>query len=126
MVKFKKPAESEMEILRAMWDINTPVTISQLLEIFKDRNWKIQTMATFLTRLSDKGLVVSKKEKRNNLYSPAVTENQFHQYEARELLNSNYGGSLNGFISALYSGGEIDENEIKELKKWFNEVYKDD
>jgi len=120
--KFYKMSDSEMEIMKVIWELATPVTVTQLLSIFGSRKWKIQTMATFLTRLSDKGLIAITKKTKGNIYAPAITEQKYHQLEAQNLLDSMYNGSLQGFLSALYSGGKVDVKEAEELRKWFEKV----
>lgn len=126
MKKFYKMSDSEMEIMKVMWELAAPVTIAQLLAVFEDRKWKVQTMATFLTRLSDKGLVTVNNKKKPNLYVPAVTEQEYHQLEAQDLLSSMYDGSLRNFLSALYSGGKIASDEVEELKQWVEQATKAD
>jgi predicted transcriptional regulator len=71
-------------------------------------------MATFLTRLIDKGLLTANKRKRPNVYTATVTELQYNQLEAQNLLNSMYDGSLQKFLSVLYGSGEIDANKFEE------------
>ena len=115
-----------MEIMRIVWESADPVTVAQLLNIFEDRKWKAQTMATFLTRLSEKGLININRHGKTNLYTPAVTEQQYNQFEAEDLLNSMYNGSLKNFLSALNGGAEINADEVGELITWFNKVNKND
>jgi len=122
MQKFEKMSDSEMEIMKVIWELATPVTIAQLLNIFGNRKWKIQTMATFLTRLTHKGLLYVNKQKKSNLYVSAITEQKYYQLEAQNLLITMYGGSLQNFLSALYANGEVDITEAEELKKWFEIV----
>lgn len=124
MKKFYKVTDSEMEIMKVIWELAAPVTIAQLLNIFESRKWKAQTMATFLTRLADKGLVCVNNKSKSNLYSPAVTEQEYHQLEAQDLLSSMYDGSLQKFLSALYGGGKIDANDAEELIQWFEKADK--
>ena len=131
MQKFYKMSDSEMEIMRAVWamqeeaaPVPASVTVAQLLDVFESRNWKAQTMATFLTRLCEKGLLVATKKGKTNLYVPVVTEREYHQLEAQNLLSSMYEGSLQNFLSALYGGG-INANEAGELKEWFERMEKD-
>jgi len=126
MKKFEKMSESEMEIMKTIWELATPVTIVQLLEIFESRKWKVQTMGTFLTRLTDKGLLIVNKQKNTNFYTAAITEQEYNQLEAQNLLSSMYNGSLENFLSALYGGGEVDVSETEKLKKWFERVGKND
>ena len=124
MKKFEKMSDSEMEIMKVIWESAAPVTIAQLLNIFESRKWKAQTMATFLTRLAEKGLISINKQAKTNLYAPAITEQKYHQLEAQNLLSSMYNGSLQNFLSALHGGGEINADELEELKKWFERAGK--
>jgi len=124
--KFEKMSDSEMEIMKVVWELAAPVTIAQLLDIFESRKWKTQTMATFLTRLADKGLIYINNDKRANVYTAAVSEQKYYQLEAQRLLSSMYDGSLQNFLSALYGGGEIGVNEVGELKEWFEGMSKND
>ena len=121
MKKFYKMSDSEMEIMRVVWKSADPVTTAQLLSIFESRKWKAQTMATFMTRLADKGLVSINKQGKTNFYTPAITEQKYYQLEAQHLLSSMYDGSLQNFLSALHGGGEINADEAAELKAWFDE-----
>jgi len=124
--KFYKMSDSEMEIMKTIWELAAPVAIVRLLEIFESRKWKVQTMGTFLTRLADKGLLSVNKQKNTNYYTAAITEREYNQLEAQNLLSTMYDGSLENFLSALYGGKEIDVNEAGNLKKWFERVEKND
>lgn len=126
MKKFEKTSDSEMEIMKVIWELAAPVTIAQLLEIFENRKWKVQTMGTFLTRLTDKGLLSVTKQKNTNIYTAAVTEQKYNQLEAQNMLSSMYDGSLQNFLSALYGDGKINAGEIEELKRWFEKAGKND
>ena len=126
MKKFEKMSDSEMEIMKVIWELAAPVTVAQLLDIFESRKWKTQTMATFLARLADKGLLNVTKNKKPNIYIPAVTEQKYHQLEAQNLLNLMYDGSLQNFLSALHGGEKINITEVEELKKWFEGAAKDE
>ena len=126
MKKFEKMSDSEMEIMKVIWELAAPVTVAQLLDIFESRKWKTQTMATFLTRLADKGLIYVNNDKRANIYTAAISEQKYYQLEAQSLLSSMYEGSLQNFLSALYGGGEVEVNEVEELKEWFERMGKND
>jgi len=126
MEKFEKTSDSEMDIMKVIWELATPVTITQLLDIFEGRKWKVQTMGTFLTRLVDKGLLSVNKQKNTNYYTAAMTEQKYNQLEAQAVLSTMYDGSLKNFLSALYVGGEIGDKDAEELKEWFREARKND
>jgi len=119
--KFYKMSDSEMEIMKVIWASTAPVTVAQLLNAFETRKWKTQTVTTFLTRLTEKGLLTAYREARTNFYVPVITPKDYRQLEAQSLLSSMYDGSVQNFLAALYGGG-IDASEAEELKKWFEKA----
>ena len=68
---FQSLSDSEMEIMRYVWDSGEAVTTSILLEAFAHKGWKVQTVSTFLTRLADKGALRVEKRGKANVYFPA-------------------------------------------------------
>lgn len=124
MKEFQKLSETEMELMEVIWKLNHPVKSSEMLDIFsksKGKKWKGQTIATFLARLVDKGLLVVKKEGRANIYTPRLSLEEYKKLEAQSLLDVLYDGSVKNFLSTLYDGENISKEEIKELKQWFSE-----
>ena len=63
MGQFQSLSESEMEIMRVIWDAGSPVTAAELLELFAHKGWKIQTVSTFLSRLVEKGVLSVERRK---------------------------------------------------------------
>ena len=66
MGQFQSLSESEMEIMRVIWDAGEPVTAAWLLEVFAHKGWKIQTVSTFLSRLVEKGVLSVERRGRSN------------------------------------------------------------
>ena len=119
MKQFQSLSESEMEVMRVIWASPTPVTSAEMLERFSAKGWKIQTVSTFLTRLVDKGALKMEKRGRSNLYSPALTPEEYRRREARNVVDTMYGGSMLDFMAAFYGGNHADERELDELRDWF-------
>lgn len=117
---FQSLSDSEMEIMRYVWDSGEAVTTSILLEAFAHKGWKVQTVSTFLTRLADKGALRVEKRGKANIYFPAVTEAEYHELEARHLVDSMYHGSVLDFLAAFYGGRGVSAQEADELKRWFD------
>lgn len=121
---FQKLSETEMEVMTVIWEFDHPVTSSELLTIFsqrKGKEWKGQTIATFLARLVDKGVLAVKKQGRSNSYSPHLSPKEYKKWEAQSLLDVMYKGSVKTFLATLYDGEEVSKEEINELKQWFSE-----
>lgn len=121
MSTFQSLSESEMEIMREIWQMDPPVTSGQLMLAFSHKAWKAQTMSTFLTRLVDKGLLLVERRGKSNAYSPAVTEQEYHKREAQHVINSMYHGSLLDFLTAFTGGTGLSVTESQELKEWFEQ-----
>ena len=98
MAAFQSLSESEMEIMQVIWETATPVTTAYLLEVFAHKGWKGQTIATFLTRLADKG-VLTVTRKTCPLYDAAGTT-QYTTNNHEELI---YAGVENSDLT-LYGG----------------------
>lgn len=121
MTRFQSLSDSEMEIMKVIWEMAGPVTTSQLLELFAYKGWKVQTLSTFLTRLTEKGVLRAEKWGKNKLYSPALTQADYHKQEAKYVIDSMYHGSLLDFLAAFYGGQGISKTELEELKHWFEQ-----
>lgn len=123
MPDFQRLSETEMKLMKIIWKKNGPVRSSELLDIFSEKEgkgWKGQTIATFLSRLVEKGLLSIKKEGRANTYAPCLTFKQYKKKEARSLLNTMYQGSIKNFLATLYDD-KVKTEELDEVKKWFSE-----
>lgn len=125
MTHFQKLSDTEMEVMQIIWASDHPMTSSELLNIFKVNKgveWKGQTMATFLARLVDKGVLISVKQQgRTKFYEPSMSPQKYHSQEAKSLLKKLYEGSVKNFLTALYDGKEMSREDITELKHWFAE-----
>jgi len=125
MANFQKLSETEMEVMQIIWESAHPITSSELLDIFakkKGKEWKGQTIATFLARLIEKGVLTStRKHGRTNMYSPCISPEEYHSKEAKSLLEKLYEGSVKNFLATLYDGKELSKDEVTELRRWFAE-----
>lgn len=122
MSKFQKLSETEMEVMKIIWESQHPITSKELLDIFaqeKGKEWKGQTIATFLARLVEKGVLISKKQGRGNIYLPRISQEEYKSLEAKSLLELLYEGSVKNFLATLYGGEKLTKDEIVELRKWF-------
>lgn len=124
MINFQKLSETEMEIMQIIWTSDHPITSGELLDIFaqqKGKEWKGQTIATFLARLVEKGVLTSVKQGRANIYKPRMSPEEYRSQEAKSLLETLYEGSVKNFLATLYDGKKLTKDEMTELRHWFAE-----
>ena len=75
MVNKEKLAECEEMIMSVLWSADEDMTLDEVTEkvnIRFGKNWKIQTVATFLTRLKNKGYISIYRVGRYSHYHPEV------------------------------------------------------
>lgn len=120
---FQNLSETEMKLMHEIWKLNHPVKSSELLNLFSEKEgkeWKGQTIATFLSRLVDKGMLSVKRDGRSNTYTPCLSLKEYKKREAQSLLNTMYQGSVKNFLATLYDD-KVTSDELDELKKWFSD-----
>ena len=116
-----KISQSEMKIMRLIWSSKEPLTASQLMEQLPEEGWKPTTLLTFLSRLEEKGFVTIQKQRRQNTYTPRVTEEQYKAMETRAFLEQIHGGSTASLLSALCAAQPLTHEEAQELRRWFDQ-----
>ena len=124
MTNFQKLSKTEMEVMQIIWASDHTMTSGELLDIFarnKGKEWKGQTIATFLARLVEKGVLTSIKQGQANIYEPRMSPEEYRFQEAKSLLETLYEGSVKNFLITLYDGKELTKDEIVELRRWFTE-----
>ncbi|SDS07485.1 BlaI family transcriptional regulator, penicillinase repressor [Paenibacillaceae bacterium GAS479] len=119
----QKLSETELELMEAIWECTPPVTSTELLRLFsqKGREWKGQTISTFLSRLVDKGALAATRHGRTNRYVPLISPEDYKLAETQHVLDGLYKGSVKNLISALYDGDKLSDSDIAEIKQWFSE-----
>lgn len=120
---FRSLSETEMKVMKVIWKMGRPVKSNELLEIFSEKEgkeWKGQTIATFLSRLVDKGVLLIEREGRPNTYVPRLSFKEYKKREAQNFLETMYQGSIKSFLATLYDD-KISPEELEELQKWFSD-----
>ena len=123
MGKLQKMSEAEKEVMHFVWAAGDSVSSARLLDDLKtiNKEWKPNTVLTFLARLIEKGVLTSIRHGRSNEYIPLITESEYKQFESRSFLNAVHDGSIKSFVVALYENNDLTATEIAELKEWFSQ-----
>jgi len=118
MPAYPRISEAEKEIMDIIWQASRPVTTSQIMErLPQGKEWKTNTVITFLSRLTEKGFVQATRIGKANHYEPRVTEREFRNAETRQFIRDIHRGSVLGLISALCDNGDLTREDIEKLMK---------
>ncbi|KAB1434463.1 MAG: BlaI/MecI/CopY family transcriptional regulator [Candidatus Galacturonibacter soehngenii] len=119
----KSLGEAEFEIMQVIWDAKRSVTSSYVLEKLKERRkWQLSTVMTSLSRLSDKGFVMCDRSDGANKYFAMISENDYKAHESKNFLERIYDNSIQNLITTLYSNKVIKEADVKELRRFLDEL----
>lgn len=116
----KKLPDTELEVLKALWESgpNTPrVALEKDLAPF---GWAVNTINTYLTRLEKKGFLAVEHKRSGNLYTPLVSREEYQAFDSRATLSQLYGSPRN-FVAALAREG-LKQNELDDLRQLLNEL----
>lgn len=105
--------ESEWMVLKMLWKQDKGIKQSQLLELFgkEGKQWKRQTLNTFLARLEEKALV--KREK--GLVWAIYGEEEYNYLRMKEGIDQMYQGKLSRFVAVFSQRNAIDPEDEQEL-----------
>lgn len=113
--------ESELEIMKVLWNAKEPVTSLDIGEAVKDRGWKKTTIATFLTRLAEKGAVCAEKQGKLYYYTPLISAREYRISQTKSLIANLYNGSAKEFAVSFFKEQKLSQDDIKELRAIFED-----
>lgn len=99
---------TEYEIMDYFWNAGAPQYFRDILQYFNEvigKNWKKQTLSTFLKILQDRNLLLSFKEGTKLKYYPTCTKEEHIHNWTVEICETSFNNSI-GQMLAAYSGGK--------------------
>jgi len=114
-----KIADSELEVMRILWREGRPLSFAEIRAALENKtDWKKSTIQTLLGRLRDKG-IVNTHNHYVTLYSSNVSEEEYVNTEGQNFINKLFDGNAMKLVAALCRNGQLDENDVDELKTFF-------
>lgn len=116
---------TEFYILKYLWSRETPATFSEIMTHFNEeekKEWKKQTVNTFLTRLARKGFLNIDKSGKRAIYIPSVSRKKYYEDYAQQIIEDSYEGSLKNFVCAFTENHKLTSNEKEELLTYIHSL----
>ena len=109
-------SDSELEVMKMLWQQKESIKQSQLLQLFENegKEWKRQTLNTFLSRLEGKGLI--KREK--GMVSVVCDEEEYSFAQVKSAIDNLYGGKLSNFMAAFIKKEAVSKEDAEELNQY--------
>lgn len=122
MEEKKRLPDAELAVMQAVWAVGGEVGRADIEGALASHGWSANTLNTYLTRLCEKGFLTSRREGRNNLYTPLVSRDRYLEFESRSVLQRLYGASLGSFVAALNAEQPLEQREIDELRQFLDDM----
>lgn len=123
----KDITDSEMLVLKVIWDSGRDdLTLPEVVEAVNakfGRNWKPQTVSTFLKKLVQKNFLEMYRIGRLFCYRPLVLEPDYKRIVFRNYLNFWNDGDLNAFACDLADENLLSEEQRKTLRDKLDELF---
>ena len=114
--------ESEREVMEMLWKFPQGIKQSALLECLNEagKDWKRQTVNTFITRLEEKGLV----RRENRIVWAAMSKEAFSNMEVEAVVEDVYGGIFSNLVLAFAKEKKLTKEDVEQLRR-IMEAYQD-
>ncbi len=119
MEKLTRLPDTELEVMKVVWQKGNGVSTSEIKEILdQQRNWNISALQTLLNRLIDRGFLTSYKKGKNKLYDIVVEEETYLAFENRSFLKKLNENSVIKLVASLYHSHSISKKDLQELAEF--------
>ena len=118
--KNKTITDAEVEVMRLLWREQRPMTLAQIREaLLQTTTWNHSTIKTLVFRLRDKGVITHLDKYGPAQYVPLVMESEYLLGESESMLSKLFDGSAVKMIATLRQGGKLSDDDINELREYF-------
>ncbi|WP_143319753.1 BlaI/MecI/CopY family transcriptional regulator [Clostridium sp. HBUAS56010] len=105
--------DAEFKFMNIVWEFE-PISSKELSVVCGERlGWKRPTTYTVIRKLSERGFV----KNENATVTALVKREQVQQYEAHNLLDKAFDGSIPSFIATFLKGKSLTEAEAHALQQ---------
>lgn len=114
----KRLPDAELEVMKALWQAEAPLTRAELEEALAGNGWAGTTLLTLLSRLEGKGYVARDREGRGYRYRAVLTRREYLPVESRSALGRMFAGSARNLVAAMAETDGLTDADIDELAEY--------
>ena len=114
----KRLPDAELEVMKALWQADTPLTRPELEARLASHGWASTTLLALLSRLEAKDCVAREKQGRGYLYQAKLSRKDYLPVESRSALERLFDGSARNLIAAMAESDALTDRDIDELEEY--------
>lgn len=114
-------SQTEYEIMQYLWDLDKKLFFRDILTYFntvKNKNWKKQTLNTFLRILQDNSLVSAELQINKMVYYPACSREELAHNWSHKFLESSFNDSFVNFFKAFTMNEQLKQEDVEYLQSY--------
>ena len=109
--------------MSVFWDEGRPMKRTEIQALMADKDWKAPTLNNFLNKLVVDGFLRLEHNRRDYVYYPLVSREEYTRFEVENKTRKVYGSIQNVLAAFRPSEGYTDEY-IEEIKEFINKLNK--
>lgn len=122
----KYPTELELQILKILWR-QSPVLARDVQAALADEGRELAktSVITTLNTMVEKKYLKRKQQRNAYLFSPRISEEEVTERVLDDVVDRVFDGSTTAVLLKLFDVTNIDDNELKELRRIINRRLKE-
>lgn len=118
-------SETEYELMEFFWESGRKLSFREILDYFneiKKKDWKKQTLSSFLTILQKEGHIKTDISGKKYLYYPSRTKQKHIKVWMKQLCKESFDNSLLKFVQAFTGRERISHETAQELRDYLDQL----
>lgn len=124
-MRAKEITECEKVVMKCVWDSEEDLSMQEItaqVNSLYDKNWKTQTVSTFLARLVRKDYLKMYRKGRCFYYQALVEREEYKDDVLKDYIQFWNGGNMSAFVCGLFNKSFMSQSDKEELKKKIDEL----
>lgn len=112
----KQLTAAETIVMKCIWDADHEMSLAEIVKNANEgygKEWKPQTVSTYLAKLCLKNYIQMKRAGRTITYEILITEEDYKSEQAREFVAFWNNGSLKQFITAFIRMNRLPKTRLR-------------
>ena len=122
--KYIKPTESELEILRILWERNNASVREVHEELSKTKEAGYTTTLKLMQIMHEKGLVGRDDSIKTHIYHPEVSREKTQKHLIGKMITNLFGGSSTELVLHALGNHKASPEELEEIQQLLNNLKK--
>jgi predicted transcriptional regulator len=124
ILKNLKPTESELEILKILWNKETATVRDVHAELSKTKESGYTTTLKLMQIMFEKGLVKRDDRNKTHVYEPAISKQKTQKQFLDKMINTLFAGSSTQLVLQALGNQRSSKEELEEIQKYLDNLKK--